>query len=290
MKRRMLALCALLLTLPALAAIPAAVRQQIESSRLVTGTITVDEQGQVADYALDEASDLGPALADFIGRNVRTWHFVPPLQDGRPVRLKNRMNIRLVARKGEADGSFDVELRHASFQPLQQPEGFAVASVPGTGMKPPRYPEAAARGGVQGTVYLVVKVGRDGRVEDVVAEQVNLRTAGNDKQMAYMRKLLAQPALEAARGWRFVPPTRGEEADRPFWSARIPVNYALGGDAGADRENRWQTYIPGPRQTVPWRDWDASQDIAPDSLLAGSVAPVGDVAGSLRLLTPLGAS
>ncbi len=46
MKRRMLALCALLLTLPALAAIPAAVRQQIESSRLVTGTITVDEQGQ----------------------------------------------------------------------------------------------------------------------------------------------------------------------------------------------------------------------------------------------------
>ena len=69
MKRRMLALCALLLTLPALAAIPAAVRQQIESSRLVTGTITVDEQGQVADYALDEASDLGPALAESASRS-----------------------------------------------------------------------------------------------------------------------------------------------------------------------------------------------------------------------------
>lgn len=289
MKRLLVALFILLPALQAAAAVPGAVRKQIESSRLVTGTITVDESGQVADYTLDGATDLGAELADFVGRSIRSWHFDPPVDEGRPVQLKNRMSIRLVAKKGEISGSYDVELRHASFEPMQRLPGTSIASVPES-MKPPKYPGAAVRGDVQGTVYLVLKVGRDGKVEDVMAEQVNLRTAGTPMQMEQMRKWLTQPAVTAARDWTFIPPARGEDAGRPFWSVRVPVNYSFDQDAGKRDENRWEAYIPGPRQLPPWRNWGASDDIAPDSLVAGSVTPIGERAGRLHLRTPLDAS
>lgn len=289
MKRLLVALFVLMPVLQAPAAVPRAVRKQIESSRLVTGTITVDENGQVADYTLDGTDNLGTWLADFVGRNVRSWHFDRPKDEGRPVQLKNKMSIRLVAKKGEADGSYDVELRHASFEPMRRLAGTSVVSVPGS-MKPPRYPDAAVKGHVQGTVYLLIKVGRDGKVEDVMAEQVNLRTAGNPSQMEQMRKWLAQPAVAAAHDWAFIPPTLGEEAGRPFWAVRVPVNYSFDRDAPGGHENRWEAYIPGPRQRPSWRDWDASQDIAPDSLIAGSVTTIGERAGRLRLRTPLDAS
>lgn len=41
-------------------------------------------------------------------------------------------------------------------------------------MQPPAYPVNAFRGGATGVVYLLLKIGRAGKVEDVVAEQVNL--------------------------------------------------------------------------------------------------------------------
>lgn len=105
---------------------------------------------------------------------------------------------------------------------------------------------------MQGTVYLLIKVGRDGKVEDVMAEQVDLRTAVTPMQMEQMRKWLTQPAVTAARGWEFIPPARGEDAGRPFWSVRVSVDYWFDPDAGKGHESRWEACIPGPRQRPPW--------------------------------------
>ena len=64
-KRLPMAPFILLPALQAPAAMPSAVRKQIEFSRLATGTITVDESGPVADYTLDGATDLGTELVDY---------------------------------------------------------------------------------------------------------------------------------------------------------------------------------------------------------------------------------
>lgn len=68
------------------------------------------------------------------------------------------------------------------------------------------------------------------------------------------------------------------------------VDYSFDPDAGKGHESRWEACIPGPRQLPPRRNWDASEAIAPDSLVAGSVTPIGERVGRLRLRTPLDAS
>lgn len=78
---------------------------------------------------------------------------------------------------------------------------------------PPRYPPAARRSGDQGTVLLRVLVSADG-----AAAQVELdRSSGSS--------LLDGAALDAVRGWRFVPARRGVQniAD---W-VQVPVVFRL---------------------------------------------------------------
>src|SRR5690606_9561495 len=131
---------------------------------------------------------------------------------------------------------------------------------------------------------LMLQVGRDGRVREAVAEQVNLRTLGNEKQMASMRNMLAQSALRAAREWTFQPPTTGELAHLDAWSGRVTVNYLLDGEEAADY-GQWRAYIPGPRHPAPWlKDDEDAANTSPDTLLAGGFQMLGQ---GLKLLTPL---
>src|SRR5690606_37388169 len=105
--------------------------------------------------------------------------------------------------------------------------------------------------GVHGVVYVVVRVDRSGRVQDAVAELVNLRILGSEREMEQARELLAKSALVAARKWTFKPPTRGEWADQERWSARVPVDYRFADD-GKPRYGQWESYVPGPRNPIPW--------------------------------------
>ncbi|MFO0931288.1 MAG: energy transducer TonB [Planctomycetota bacterium] len=59
--------------------------------------------------------------------------------------------------------------------------------------RPPRYPEAALRAGWEGTTWLIVDVGPDGRVANVYVE----RSSGHD--------VLDEAALEAVAGWTYDP-------------------------------------------------------------------------------------
>ncbi|MBO9715341.1 MAG: protein tonB [Pseudoxanthomonas sp.] len=261
----------------ALAAGPASVRKQVEASMLVNGEIEVDAAGKVTRYEIDRREKLPEGVRKFVEDSIAGWQFAPTLLEGRPVAIRNRMGLLLVAKPIEG-GDFRVELRGTSFYPISE-AGYGLEVVH---MDPPRYPQNAAQARVSGIVYLVLRIGPDGKVAEAVAEQVNLRVVAGEMQMKLWRGVLAKSATTRALLWSFRPPQNGELADDGSWSLRVPVAYSLQGDG--DSYGRWIAYIPGPRQRAPWAEGD---DVSPDTLADGGLYPVGGT-GGLRLLSRAG--
>jgi len=253
------------------------VRKQIEASMLVQGTIDIDEEGKVTGYELKQADAVPKAMLEIVDKRVRAWHFEPVQVDGKAVRARSPMQMRLVTKK---DGDrFLFRIGGATFGTTYEKEEGANARGR---LSPPRYPESAVDAGVGGTVYLVLRIGRDGSVEDAVAEQVNLRTLGSESDMKRFRVVLAESAIGAAKRWRFDYPTRGEDADAPFVSVRVPVDYVMGGQK-LEKAGQWQAYVPGPRQHASWLPPEPDSASA-DALAAWGIYPVGK---GPRLLTSL---
>lgn len=71
-----------------------------------------------------------------------------------------------------------------------------------------------------GRVSVPVRVGRDGAVREVVAEQVNLRVLVPPRQLDTGRAAFADSAMRAVRDWTFRIPTQGPQADRQTWGVR----------------------------------------------------------------------
>jgi hypothetical protein len=253
------------------------VRKQTEMSMLLNGQIVIERDGTVQEYVLDDAAGLPPVTTQLLDKATRHWRFDPIAVDGNPVRARTAMSVRLVAKPLE-DGRFDVRVAAANFGKPGEGE-FITSSAP---LKPPRYPELAGASGVGGTVYVVVRVGRDGKVEDAMAEQVNLRVVDTENGMARWRDMLAQAALRGVRNWTFVPPTKGDEVDEPFWLARVPVDFLLH-DQETVKPGKWEAYIPGPRQTAPWLG-GVDTSLGADAVAGSGIFPVK---GGPRLLTPL---
>lgn len=257
---------------------PAAARTQVESSLLVKGTIDIGADGRVLAHTLERPDGLAAGIVAMIGRAVTGWRFEPvELQPGTS-RARAAMSLRLVATTLD-DGHYQVQLRAAQFGSHAPEE-----AVSSRQLAPPRYPASAAVNRVGGTVYVVVRIGRDGRVEDAIAEQVNLRAIVSETSMAKWRDVLAQAAVAGARKWTFNPPLRGEAVNDPYWSARVPVDFIAPGSTPR-KDQEWQTYLPGPRTAVPWEpELSAS---GADALAADGIHPIGH---GPRLLTPLGGS
>ena len=138
---------------------------------------------------------------------------------------------------------------------------------------------------VGGTVYVLVRIGRDGTVQEAIAEQVNLDSYGSEAQMKHYRKLLSDSALEAAGHWTYNQPRTGPNVDDPYWTARIPVTFYLVGPwaPSAKHYGQWETYLPGPRQTPPWTG-KALANESPDAM-SGDELRTGDP--RLQLITPV---
>ena len=261
------------------AAGPGAVRKQIEASMRVTGVIEVETDGSVSKFEIDNVDKLPTGVVEFVHNNVNEWAFAPVQVDGKPAAVRNKVSMRLVAKKLE-DGQYMIRMQAASFDPYEVEEGSEVSSK---NMAPPRYPENAAKSGVSGIVYLALKIGRDGRVEDGIAEQVNLTFVASENEMAQWRGNLSRSALSAAKSWSFQPPVTGESADDPYWVVRVPVSYSI--DDSRSAYGKWRAYVPGPRQSRPW-SISAEADVSPEALADGGVHQLGSE--GLRLLTPLG--
>lgn len=260
---------------------PSEIRKQIESSMVVRGAIETNADGSVGSLAIDKPEKLPTGVVDFVQKRVSAWKFEPVLVDGEPVRARSQMSVRVVARMIDKD-SYSITIRSAYFDGESPKEGEALSSKKRT---PPSYPKSVAMSGASGTVYVVLKVGRDGRVVDAIVEQVNMKTLGAEKAMNSWRSALADAALKAARNWTYVPPVRGPLVDREFWSTRVPIDFRID-DTMQTAYGKWEAYIPGPRQTIPWSRNEERPGFSPDLLAEGGVYMQGLNAGP-KLLTPL---
>lgn len=279
---------ALLAAGTALASAPAGVRQQVESSMLLTGSMVVESDGRVSTWELDRPDDVMEPVRDLVGKAAAAWVFEPVVVDGETVRAKARMSLRVVATPVGGD-SFQLTIRSGHFgddamSGAERRKAASTDRVHSRRMSPPAYPADALAAGVGGTVYLVMRINREGRVEDVFAEQVNLRAVGSERDMERMRTLLARPALAAARRWTFSIPTTGDDADDEYWSLRVPVEYLLH-DQKLAGYGEWQSYIPGPLHKAPWSARALGPGESPDAMIAGRVYQEGR---QMKLLTPLG--
>ena len=253
---------------------PESVRKQVEVSMLLTGTIDVERDGSVSVYAIDRPEQVPDYVRSLLDRAVRSWRFEPTLRGGVPVAVRSLMSVRMVA-KPVGDGNFEVSISAASFDKYSKG---ATDWVTRDHLRPPTYPSAAINMSAKGTVYLVLRIDREGRVEDLFVEQVNLTAIGTEEEMAQMREHFSKAASKAAWKWTFHPPTTGDHVDDAYWAVRVPVDFLLYGET-EPKYGAWQAYLPGPRTTASWAQDEASSD----AIVAG-IHPVG---GGVKLLTPL---
>jgi TonB family protein len=279
MKRWLIGLFCVLLSSAALAAGPAAVRKRVQASMLLTGTIVVAPDGSVSSYAIDKPEKLPPMVTGLIAESIPKWKFEPTLLDGKPVAAKAKMSVRFVA-KPLGDDKYSVGISGTEFG----------QNVPGESITyknrvAPTYPPQAANSRISGTVYLLLRVGRQGQVQEAVAEQVNLVVVDSDEELERGRKMLANSALAAARKWTFNLPTSGAHMNDEYWVARVPIAYDLmSGPLRDDDYGKWQPYVPGPKQPVPWMDDQRLLSGSADALPDGGLQPLEK--DGLRLITP----
>ncbi|MEN1941321.1 protein tonB [Luteimonas sp. MJ174] len=253
---------------------PASVRDRLEASMVVTGTVDVDATGSTRGFTLDRADEIPGVVRDVVAASVPHWRFAP---DGGDVGQRDvqalRMSLRVVADRID-DEQYRVMLRSAWFG--ETGEDRLVRSKK---MSPPPYPADVMRAHGSGIVYLMLRIDRDGQVADAAVERTDITRVANDRTMERWRTSLARSALGAARKWQFAPPVEGPGVDAGGWVVRVPVTFALTPSAGY---GTWTTYVPGERQQVPWARPEAGDPL--DSLSASGVFQVGS---ERTLLTPL---
>lgn len=285
MKRSLCVLLCLLFPCVSLAANAWAVGKRVEASMVVTGSIVVAPDGSVHSYSLDKQDKLPSAVVGIIGRTIPIWKFQPVLMLDSHNRLelaKTSMSLRVVA-SPLPNGSCAVSVNGASFESGDSQSNQDIS------WKERDFPLGVAKeaqNGLSGTVYLTMKVNREGRVAAVEVTQINLRAVASDSQMDAWRRSLGRLATRAANSWTFNFPQAGKEATTDYLLVRVPLNFDPGGPLAY---GQWDAYVPGPVQPIPWANEqkqhtasNGSGDAIPDN-----GAPFVQNARFV-LLTPLG--
>jgi hypothetical protein len=253
----------------------------------VDGQIVIDTEGRLVDYRIE--SPITDGLRDPLQQRVRTWQFHPVWVGGKPVRARASMRVTLVARQeGE---NYKVAVDNVTFpsdaKDASTPDNMSPVRIVRKSMVPPGYPAALSRAGVQGIVLLYLRVGKDGRVEDVVAVQSSLLDVrGRESILADAVKMLESNTVKQARRWRFDVEVSdsGKTATPEDFTAAVPVHYRLFGGRKAE-PGKWRTEVRGPRKEAAWLDdADNAQKIGVSDLTDNEMVPV---ASAFRLQTPV---
>lgn len=282
MKRLLMGCCLAMLACMVSAADLSATMKQARASMLLTGSVEVTPDGTVRSYAIDRSDRVPEEVRALVEKASRVWKFEPVLQDGKPVNAKASMSLRVMA---EAVDSTHTRISIAGAQFGKE------SAVPGDSISykdRPRhfYPLSAVDARVSGTAYLLLRIGRQGEVDDAVAQQVNLDWSGDVRNQSRWRKVLGDAALHAARRWTFHTPTTGKHVQDDYWVARVPVVFGLrqAGAPQVDDYGQWHAYLPGPIQPVMWPDKDKMFSGAPDAIAGDGLFQLDQ---GLHLATPL---
>ena len=257
----------------------AAIKQApIEASMQVTGTLSIDAAGAVSGYALDESGKLPAQVTALLARTLPALRFerTPSGEGSGPVQA--RMTLQVVATQADAE-HMTISLHHARFVEAEPPitERISVKH-----RVPLQYPHRALDIGVTATVYVAVRIDRNGRVIDAQARQVNLGGSDSEAHMRQWREMFAKPTLKAVRRFTFNVPKIGPDANDADFSGVLTVQYVINGEV--PRYGQWTVYVPGPKAEIAWLD---RKDAADDSeaVRDGEFAQSGT---GLKLLTPIG--
>jgi hypothetical protein len=254
--------------------------RRMEAVMRISGWVDIARDGRVVGLELDHRESIPEGVVALVEQAARGWRFEPDDAPAETSRVP--MHMKLLARKSPGQRGFVVSLASAHFAD-EKTGGRAGSGVPG--MNAPAYPPGPLLAGVTGTVYLLLRLGVDGSVQEAMVEQVNLGVIAREKRAQGLRKAFATAAVEAARRWR-LPVPEAVAPDERYWVARVPVEFVLD-DTGSRQSRdlpRWEAYIPGPRNQLPaWAPDDLGR-ADPDTFLPGAVHPAGS---GRRLLTAL---
>lgn len=279
MVRRWLIALAVLVAMPAMGQSEEQMLRQAELSMVVTGHVDIAPDGSVSSHGIRRRDQLPDYVVAMVDEAAATWRFEPIEEDGVPVKARARMSLRLVGQAIDGGDEFAIRIANGSFGGHDRSD---TGRVVGLRVTPPRYPDEMLRQGSEGTVYLLLKIGRNGRVQDLAVERVNLGNFAGEREMEQRRRIFATSAERAARRWVYRTPSTGPYVDRDSWVVRVPVVYEL---ARAGRQSQdesvWSVYIPGPTQQVP--EW-GKRSGGSDAALAGVVQMVDS---ERTLLSPL---
>jgi TonB family protein len=222
----------------------------------VSGTITVSARGFVKAYRLERPGKLPGYVVQLLNRSIPAWTFQPNLRDGKPVDVKARMDIRLLATP-LPNRKISVRIDQTTFGTGYENDDQTIHYK--QKIKPPPYPWNLDAQHVTGTVFLLLRINRQGHVAKAAVEQVDLGTRGSSNRMTRWRRAFARSALKAAHNWQFTFPTKGKYASADHWDVVIPMvfNILQPGTTPAQMlrttYGKWLPYIPGPVRYIPWQ-------------------------------------
>ena len=263
------------------AAGPRGVRKTVEASMQVKGQVVIAADGTLQSYTLEKPEALPEEVKSLLAKYLPACEFSVTTAGGKPGVVTSNMTVQILARQNEGGGS-TISINGTQFTDPKTPEYIRKVAMP-----PPYYPMTAARAGLSGTVYLVLRLNPDGSVAEAHAEQVNMSVIASDGVLRQGRGMLSKAALAKAREWRFeVTPARLAE-EGPI-DVRVPVDFKLGpvptDHVDGPIYGKWQVYVPGPYASIPWRP-EASDSRALGALADGSLYPVDS---KIKLKDPSG--
>jgi hypothetical protein len=259
----------------------AASDRDLEASMTVSGSLTVDEKGNVMSHAVDHPEQLPPGVMQAINQTLPTFRFQPALRNGLAHAVDAKMSLRVVANQIDPD-RFAVRIRSARFTESDTPPGEQISVKSKASMQ--SMMQAAIRADVGGTVYVALRIDRGGNVIEAQTQQVNLRlrTVPIERDRRRARDILARATVAAVRKFTFNIPTSGPHASDAEFTGVLPVSYMLG--TSPPQYGQWDAYVPGPRESITWLD-DKENASSSEAVPAGTFAQAGT---ALTLLTPLG--
>lgn len=293
MRSMILALAGFLLVAMALPTAQAEPETRTRLGMVVTGSIHIDASGRVTAFELAKADQLPSAVRDMLDQQIPRWQFQPAVYQGQPVAAHSGMRLRVVAVPEDGD-RYTLKVAGAYFS-TSDPDAVKLDNAGISGQRlaasknpAPQYPAAAIRAGVMGTVFLVMRVGADGKVEQAAAEQVNLRTRVPPNRVGHWSEVLAKSAVKAAEHWQYAVPDTGNGAADSHYLVRTSVAYALSNSRQkppTPEYGQWVHYLPGPHYTIDWLDKSQRTNGSADALPEGAF--LANHSG-LRLLNKLG--